>query len=29
MQLFSQTLTLLEINGQISPMGNNQWAITN
>ena len=29
MQLFNQTLTLLEINGQISPMGNNQWAITN
>lgn len=28
-QLFNQTLTLLEINGQINPMGNNQWAITN
>ncbi len=27
-QIFNQTLTMLEINGQISPMGNNQWAIS-
>lgn len=24
-QIFNQTLTMLEINGQIAPLGNNQW----
>lgn len=26
-QLFNQTLTMLEIRGYIRPLGNNQWAI--
>jgi DNA processing protein len=26
--LFNQSLTMLEINGQIRPLGNNQWALT-